>query len=275
MAIWEENKHPRDKSGQFTSKGNEGQGGKKEETKKITKEIEIDDDYERSYGPAPDKEEDSEGYKKYMDSYKKWQDKNFDEDFDNDFEEEFLDIGEIVADSEYVYFGIDDKDKFIDLLHSRDNVPIDKAKEWVEKNWDQLQEYQNEDEFDSDSSDINDTEIDYENVEYPKGTSKEYTNVINKKYQNSLPILEKAGIKLEDFGGKASAEDGYEDNSKEIMDKYVFEPFRKKYPNGDNDAWEKEYQPLYDAIESVLDKKYNDWWIRNKGEKNSNDDLPF
>ena len=59
------------------------------------------------------------------------------------------------------------------------------------------------------------------------------------------------------------------------MDKYVFEPFRKKYPSGNNDAWDKEYQPLYDAIESVLDKKYNDWWIRNKGKKNSNDDLPF
>ena len=39
---------------------------KKEET------LEIDDDYERAYGEAPDKEEFPESYKKYVDDYKKW-----------------------------------------------------------------------------------------------------------------------------------------------------------------------------------------------------------
>lgn len=109
----------------------------------------------------------------------------------------------------------------------------------------------------------NDEPIDYENIEYPKGTSKKYTKYVNEQFENAKPILKKAGIKLEDFGGKPSKEGGYEDNTKEIMNKYVFEPFRKKYPNGNNDVWEKEYQPLYDAIEAVVDKNYNDWYIRN------------
>ena len=109
----------------------------------------------------------------------------------------------------------------------------------------------------------NDEPIDYENIEYPKGTSKKYTKYVNEQFEDAKPILEKAGIKLEDFGGKPSKEGGYEDNTKEIMNKYVFEPFRKKYPNGNNDVYEKEYQPLYDAIEAVADKNYNDWYIRN------------
>lgn len=103
---------------------------------------------------------------------------------------------------------------------------------------------------------------DKEEVKYPKGTSKQYTDEVNKKFEESKPILEKLGIKLEDFGGKETKQGGYTDNSKEIMDKYVFEPFRKKYPNGNNDAWEREYQPIYDAIEAVLDKNYNDWYIK-------------
>ena len=106
--------------------------------------------------------------------------------------------------------------------------------------------------------------IDYKNIEYPKGTSKGYTMVVNKKYEQALPILEKAGIKLSDFGGKANEFGGFDDNSREIMDKYVFEPFDKKYPKGNNEAWEKDFQPLYDAIESVFDKNYNDWYIKNQ-----------
>lgn len=113
------------------------------------------------------------------------------------------------------------------------------------------------------SATSNDEPIDYENIEYPKGTSKKYTKYVNEQFEDAKPILEKAGIKLEDFGGKPSKEGGYEDNTKEIMNKYVFEPFRKKYPNGNNDVWEKEYQPLYDAIEAVADKNYNDWYIKN------------
>ena len=101
-------------------------------------------------------------------------------------------------------------------------------------------------------------------TKYPAGTSKEYTEKVNKRFEQALPVLEQAGIKLEDFGGKASKEGGYEDNTEEIMNKYVFEPFREKYPQGNNDAWEKEYQPLYNAIEAVFDKNYNDWYIKNK-----------
>ena len=144
--MWEENKHPRDKSGQFTSKGNEGQGGKdfqhKEELTKtvntLLKEGKNKDqikNYLKGFNTVT-----------YTDEMDKYVDSLIDDDFDNDYEEEFIDIDEIVGDNEYVYFGIDDKEHFIDLLHERDNVPIDKAKEWVEKNWGQLQEYQNKEE---------------------------------------------------------------------------------------------------------------------------------
>lgn len=410
--MWEENKHPRDENGQFTSKGNEGQGEKKESKEDIKKnttnsskniphkeelektvntllkegknkeqiknylkgfntvtytdemdkyvdslvgdssfDVEIDEDFERSFGPAPDREDDPEGYKKYMDSYNKWQDDNFDNDYESEFDEfdneddkpydfdkwaketnsdKTKHAGYIDVDSSYDAGAIlsyinNDPDWSISsnggdtylLKHksgpvysyNKDTQQISLTTEKAEQEkgkqahtkeltdyiknqikngkTDPEQIYQDSpysihshDEMINITNDLLNKnnkidEIDYEKVEYPQGTSKEYTNVVNKKYQNSLPILEKAGIKLEDFGGKASAEGGYEDNSREIMQKYVFEPFRKKYPNGDNDAWEKEYQPLYDAIESVLDKNYNDWWIRNKGKKNNTNNLPF
>lgn len=109
-----------------------------------------------------------------------------------------------------------------------------------------------------DISDENEEEV------YPKGTSKAYTEKVNDAYEKALPILEKAGIKLEEFGGHSNDRGGYEDNTKELMDKYVFRPFREKYPNGNNDAWNREYKELYEAIDAVLDKKYNDWWIKNK-----------
>ena len=190
MAIWEENKHPRDKSGQFTSKGNEGQGRKKEETKKITKEIKIDDDYERSYGPAPDKEDDPEGYKKYMDSYKKWQNDNFDNDD--------IDINEVVSDNEYVYLGIKDKDQFVDLLHRRDNVPIDKAKEWVEKNWDEYQKYQEEEQFDNDFEEEFIENID--NIDYDKAEENEKKNA--NKGRKSDGSLSDEAFKIGQKGAK-------------------------------------------------------------------------
>lgn len=55
--MWEENKHPRDKSGQFTSKGNEGQGGAKPKLEAqpnrqepiITKKEEIEDDFDNDF----------------------------------------------------------------------------------------------------------------------------------------------------------------------------------------------------------------------------------
>ena len=99
-------------------------------------------------------------------------------------------------------------------------------------------------------------------IGYPKGTSKEYTDEVNESYNKALPVLEKAGIKLEEFKGETNKQGGFDTNAKEIMDKYVFNPFREKYPSGNNDAWNKEYKPLYDAIESVLDKQYNDWYIK-------------
>lgn len=117
-----------------------------------------------------------------------------------------------------------------------------------------------------DSNKTSSNNIDYDNVTYPKGTSREYTSMVNDKYNKALPILEKAGISLDEFGGKPSKEGGYEDNSNEIMQKYVFEPFRNKYPKGNNDAWKNEFEPLYNAIDAVFDKNYNDFYIKNNQE---------
>ena len=57
-----------------------------EEYKKFYNEDnEFDDDYERSYGPAPDKEEEPEKYKEYMESYNKWlKGDNFNKDNENE-----------------------------------------------------------------------------------------------------------------------------------------------------------------------------------------------
>ena len=61
------------------------------------KEIEIDDDYERSYGPAPDREDDPKGYEKYIKSYKKWKENgdSFDGVDDDDENEHFEIINKI------------------------------------------------------------------------------------------------------------------------------------------------------------------------------------
>ena len=70
IMAFEENNHPRAKDGKFAPKGSGTATGGVKETK--VKEIEIDDDYERSYGPTPDKEDDPKGYEKYVKSYQKW-----------------------------------------------------------------------------------------------------------------------------------------------------------------------------------------------------------
>lgn len=55
--------------------GNGGKGASRGVEYKKAKNTEVDEDYERSYGEVPDKDEEPEQYKKYMDSYNKWQDK--------------------------------------------------------------------------------------------------------------------------------------------------------------------------------------------------------
>lgn len=107
-------------------------------------------------------------------------------------------------------------------------------------------------------------EIDYDNVRYPKGTSKEYTMMVNDRYRNAIYRLRDAGIDIKDFKYKPAKEGGIITNTAGIMQKYIFEPFNKKYPKGNNSAWENDYKPLYDAINAVDDKVYNDWWILNK-----------
>lgn len=105
--------------------------------------------------------------------------------------------------------------------------------------------------------------INYDNVEYPLGTSKEYSLKTNSQYKKALPILKEMGIKESDFRWKKSKQGGYQDNSKAIMNRYVFNPFRKKYPRGNNEVWDKEYRRKFNAIMSVENKHYNDWYILN------------
>lgn len=350
---WEENKHPRDENGQFTSKENEGSGGGEDKTEykgaKIEKLTKLNGEEVYQFGT-----EDGDVLTfKSLDEAKEYVDKNRD-DFDNDNDFELWDndisdedVMQELADGDYYYGGLGEQEIY-NSVAERLNITPEKAEQALKNQGFDYQEYQNYiegiDDFDKEfseaiknnheqikndvvkkyndykqqglsdkeiknkiskeyeeksgiawldgetidkyrkysdnnkqsSSQMND--IDYDTVEYPKGTSKEYSMVVNNKYKNALPILKEAGIKLSDFGGKPSAEGGYEDNAREIMEKYVFEPFRKKYPEGNNEVWEKEYQPLYDAIESVTDKNYNDWYIKNKTsqpKKTDYDDLPF
>lgn len=80
------------------------------------------------------------------------EDEDLKEDFDDDFEEEFGEewtdekIGETVADEEYVYADIDDKDHFVELLNERNGVPFEKAQAWVDKHWEEHQQHYQEDE---------------------------------------------------------------------------------------------------------------------------------
>lgn len=186
------------------------------------------------------------------------------EDNDDDERQEIIDSGksEWVKSSgdEKVWNGLSDDDKYLLSMSLDMGFDADELNDNPEGR-DKLKELESK--FGKKDETSEETEIDYENVEYPKGTSKEYSQSVNEKYEQALPVLEKVGLKPEDFGGKANEQGGYEDNTSEIMDKYVFEPFRKKYPGGNNEAWKKDYQPLYDAIDAVLDKKYNDWYIRN------------
>ena len=106
--VWEENKHPRDKSGQFTSKGNEGQGGSKD----FPHKQELDTTVKTLLKEGKNKEQ-IKNYLKgfntitYTDEMDSYIDTFFDDDdFDNDFEEEFEEgsreeLGKKLADAGY------------------------------------------------------------------------------------------------------------------------------------------------------------------------------
>ena len=104
---------------------------------------------------------------------------------------------------------------------------------------------------------------DYDSITYPKGTSKEYTMKVDKEYQEALPILKKYGVDIKEFGSWED-KDAFADKYEEITKKYVFDRYEKE-TNKTNQVWkEKGYQELFDALEKVEDKQYNDWWIKNK-----------
>jgi len=99
--------------------------------------------------------------------------------------------------------------------------------------------------------------------DFPVGASKKGWEEATANYEKNKPLLDKLGIKIEDVKTTKSEHGGMEDNIREIMDKYVFNPFKEKYGNGNNEAWNKEYKPIYDAIDSLEDKVYYDWYVRN------------
>jgi len=98
MAVWEENKHPRDKSGQFTSKGNEGQGGSDKSkliesivnkmTENGTKEVNLNAGTISRASNGQLTEDDVHKWFEENDELEDYE--AFDDDFDNDFEEEFV-----------------------------------------------------------------------------------------------------------------------------------------------------------------------------------------
>lgn len=84
---WEENKHPRDKSGQFTSKGNEGQGGKEDKTEYKGAKIEKLTKFNGEEVYQFETEDGDVLTFKSLDEAKEYVDKNHDDfDSDNDFE---------------------------------------------------------------------------------------------------------------------------------------------------------------------------------------------
>lgn len=104
-----------------------------------------------------------------------------------------------------------------------------------------------------------------ETKDYPAGTSKEYTDKVNSKHAKALEFLNSKGIDLDkEYTESPSKEGGLNSNVKEIMNKYVFDPFHKAYPNGNNEVWDRDYKELFDSIDAYADKRYNDWYIQNK-----------
>lgn len=80
---------------------------------------------------------------------------------------------------------------------------------------------------------------------YPKGTSKEYSDKINKQYEGAVKTLSAAGIKT-DFKN-------FEEINKAQKD------VMSKWEQSKDDA---KYKPLYEALETIEDKMYNDDFIR-------------
>lgn len=90
--------------------------------------------------------------------------------------------------------------------------------------------------------------IDYEAITYPRGTNKEYTMVLNERYEYAVVLLGQKGINAEAIQDDIDA--------RRVLDAFVFSEYK-----GTN--WGAEYQPIVDAVNDVLEKRKNDFKIQN------------
>lgn len=255
---WEESKHPRDNNGQFTSKGNEGQGGKEDKTEykgaKIEKLTKLNGEEVYQFGT-----EDGDVLTfKSLDEAKEYVDKNRD-DFDNDNDFELWDndisdedVMQELADGDYYYGGLGEQEIY-NLVAERLNITPEKAEQALKNQGFDYQEYQNYiegiDDFDKEFSEAiknnheqikNDVVKKYNDYKQQGLSDKEIKNKISKEYE------EKSGIAWLD-GETIDKYRKYSDNNKQsssqtnnaiLNDPFFFDDKTRisKYMNEDGTA---------------------------------------
>ena len=99
-----------------------------------------------------------------------------------------------------------------------------------------------------------------EEIRYPKGTSKEYTERINQEYEKAIPLLKEKGYDVDSF-------------NQEVIEKHLDDFFTNYHKDRDeinkglkldeiNKFWEANYKPVFGALMTSLDKFYNDDFIK-------------
>lgn len=92
-----------------------------------------------------------------------------------------------------------------------------------------------------------------------KGSSSEYTNRINKQYEDLIPFLKEKGYDIDAFN-----EDTVETHIRNLFDKWHEDEKQKWGGRGplqeSNAYWDSNYKPIFDALMVALDKYYNDDW---------------
>ena len=93
-----------------------------------------------------------------------------------------------------------------------------------------------------------------------KGSSPEYTERINKQYEDALPLLRGKGYPVDKWdmnGIEGHLREFFKgSNADEELQGYYN---KHDYDNG-NKLWDERYKPTFDALMIALDKYYNDDW---------------
>lgn len=107
-------------------------------------------------------------------------------------------------------------------------------------------------------------------IRYPRGTSKEYSDRINSDYEKVIPLLREKGYDVDAF--TSDTVDGHFNSNIEGHLKDFFDKHRDYAKNkwGDltpleegNKDWDENWKPTFNALMTALDKYYNDWYIKN------------